>query len=161
MTPPSPYAPQDLRDLIQKTLKPLGLYSVDAEELLMATIAQESLLGKFRHQVNGPAIGIAQMEPEDFYDIWKNYLVYHGPLQDSIFALASTQPPRPSEMQDNDAFAIAMCRVHYERAPGELPPAGNLAAIFAYYKQFYNTPEGAATQEQFFEHYKLTGGVAV
>jgi len=63
-----------LRQLIKRTLTPLNLYSADAEELLMATCAQESLLGKYRHQVNGPAIGIFQDEPGDFNDLWAHYL---------------------------------------------------------------------------------------
>src|SRR5260370_40232291 len=97
--------PKIFRHLIKDTLTPLGLYSADAEELLMATCAQESLLGQYRHQVNGPAIGIVQDEPADFNDLWKNYP--NGTrLGEEIDALASTQPPRPMELQNNDPFAI-------------------------------------------------------
>lgn len=154
--------PQELRTLIQKTLKPMNLYSPEAEELLVATCAQESAMGTYRRQVGGPALGIFQMEPEDFNDIFKNYLAYKPGLEADLCALASTQPPRPVEMVTNDAFAVAMARVHYLRSPGALPPAGDLCAIWEYYKQYYNTPQGAATKDQFFANYrKLVNGSAL
>lgn len=151
--------PTALRQTIRDTLTPLVLYSADAEELLMATCAQESLLGTFRHQVNGPAIGIFQEEPRDFNDLWAHYLSGTR-LGDEIAALASTQPPRPIEMQDNDPFAIAICRAHYLRIKHPLPSASDLMGLWRYYKTYYNSIFGAATQEQFVEHYKLTGGSA-
>jgi hypothetical protein len=151
--------PGALRQLIQQTLRPLNLYSVDAEELLMATCAQESLLGKYRHQVNGPAIGIFQDEPADFCDLWAHYLS-GTQLGDQICALATTQPPRPIELQNNDPFAIAICRAHYRRVPHPLPSASDLAGLWHYYKTYYNSVLGAATQEQFYHNYKLTGGSA-
>lgn len=160
-TPGKPWQPQALRQLIQKTLVPFGLYSANAEELLMATCAQESLLGKFRRQEGGgPALGIFQMEPADFNDIWTNYLAYRVRMADELRALASTQPPRPAELVTNDPFAIVLCRVQYERVPEPLPSAGDLNALWRYYKQHYNTPEGVATQEQFYAHYQLTAGLA-
>jgi len=151
--------PKTLRQLIQQTLTPLNLYSADAEELLMATCAQESLLGKYRHQVHGPAIGIFQDEPGDFNDLW-NHFLSRTPLGDSIAALASTQPPRPIELQNNDPFAIAICRVHYLRVKHPLPSATDLNGLWHYYKIYYNSTFGAATQEQFVNNYKLTGGLA-
>ena len=141
------------RGQIQKTLQPLNLYSPAAEELLCATCAQESLLGAFRRQIGGPALGIFQMEPADFTDIWQNYLAYHQDLAGEVGRMASTQPPRPVELVTNDPFAIAMCRVHYLRAPAALPAATDLAGLWAYYKQYYNTPAGAATQAEFIHHY--------
>jgi hypothetical protein len=143
-----------LRKLIQQTLQPLVLYSPAAEELLMATCAQESLLGQFRRQVSGPAIGIYQMEPADFADIWTNFLAYRPTLRDQIAALASTQPPRPIELQDNDRFSTAMTRVHYLRCPRGLPEPTDLTALWWFYRVNYNSLQGKATQEQFVANYK-------
>lgn len=151
----------ELRELIKTTLMPMSLYSAQAEELLMATCAQESLLGTYRHQLNGPAIGIFQMEPGDFDDIWVDYLNYRQKLHDAVAALASNTPPVASDMQNNDPFAIAMCRVHYERCPRALPAATDLNAIWMYYKVNYNSIHGAATQGQFYSNYhRLVGGAA-
>jgi len=147
---------QPLRFLIRTTLTPLGLYSTNAEELLCATCAQESLLGVYRQQVNGPALGIFQMEPEDFNDIWKNYLAYHAALANQISAIGGMAPGLvvpASLLINNDPLAIAMARVHYERAPGALPDAADLAGLWSYYKQHYNTPEGAAKQADFYRNY--------
>lgn len=153
--------PTELRALIHSTLSPLNLYSAAAEELLMATCAQESALGTYRRQMGGPALGIFQMEPGTFNDIWANYLAYHSTLATQVTALAATSPPRPIELTTNDPFAIAMCRVHYLRAPGALPGATDLVALWEYYKQHYNTPLGAATAQQFYKNYhKLVQGAA-
>lgn len=146
--------PQELRALIKSTLTPMNLYSPDAEELLMATCAQESAMGTYRRQVGGPALGIFQMEPATFNDIFSNYLVFHPGLQADVCALASTQPPRPVELVTNDNFAIAMCRVQYLRAPGSLPSMLDLNGLWSYYKLHYNTSQGAATQAEFYANYK-------
>lgn len=155
--------PAMLRALIRSTLTPLGLYTPDVEELLMATAAQESALGTFRQQIHGPALGIFQMEPEDFRDIWQNYLQYHQALADQIRGLCTDGMWQiPGELVNNDPFAIAMARVHYLRAPGTLPAATDLQGLWSYYKQHYNTPGGAATQPEFVCNYRrLVNGPAV
>lgn len=152
----------DLRNQIFSVLSQLGLYSAAAEELLMATCAQESALGKYRSQINGPALGIFQMEVNTYIDIWRNYLQYHPLLGMHIAALGSGQdPPGPSEIVENDLLAIAMARVQYLRAPGVLPAADDLKGLWSYYKAHYNTPGGAATIEQFYRNYKtLVNGAA-
>jgi hypothetical protein len=146
--------PDELRTLIQETLKPLQLWSAAAEELLMATCAQESHLGEYRRQINGPALGIFQMEPATFQDIWANYLKYKPALESDVCALASTQPPRPVEMVTNDGFAVLLARIHYLRAPEALPAADDIDGLWQLYKLRWNTPLGAATYEQFMANYK-------
>jgi hypothetical protein len=158
-----PLTPAQLRTTIQTALKQLNLYSADAEELLMATCAQESHLGEYRRQLgNGPAMGIYQMEPATFNDIQANYLAYKPSLAAEIAAFASTCPPRPVELIANDAFATAMARTHYLRAPEALPPATDLGAIWNLYKLRWNTPAGAATEGQFRANYAryVTDGAA-
>lgn len=151
-----------LRALIKQTLQPLGLYSADAEELLCATCAQESLLGRYRQQVGGPARGIFQEEGEDFQDLFLNYLDGRSALYTQVASLFETQPPGVSELVNNDKAAIAICRVHYERAPGALPKCTDLGGLWAYYKAHYNTPRGAATAAEFTRHYQmLVHGVAL
>ena len=119
----------------------------------MATCAQESLLGTFVAQVGGPALGIFQMEPDTYMDIWKNYLAYHQSLGHQVAGLSRDSAMPASELMLNDPYAIAMARVQYLRAPGALPPATDLGAIWAYYKAHYNTPLGAAKQIDFYRHY--------
>jgi len=144
----------DLRALIKLTLSPLNLYSQNAEELLMATCANESNLGTYRTQTGGgPARGIFQMEAEDFNDIWHNWLGYKTQLAAQVVALNGGQRGTADDLTNNDAYAIAMARIHYERCPGSLPDSADLAAIWAYYKRYYNTPAGAAVQGIFIYKY--------
>lgn len=152
-----------LRQLIRSTLSPLGLYSADAEELLMATCAQESLLGKYRTQApHGPARGIFQDEGGDFNDLWDHYLVQQAHLAQQVAALNGGQKGTVDDLVNNDAYAIAICRLHYMRVPHPLPSGSNLAAMWHMYKVWYNSINGAATQDQFYEHYKtLVKGPAV
>lgn len=146
---------QDLRTLIRQTLTPIGIYSEDAAELLLATCANESNFGEYRTQApHGPARGIFQMEGEDFVDIWGNYLKYHISLGEMCSDLNSGEQGTVEDLVNNDRYAIALARVHYCRAPGVLPNKGDLEAIWAYYKAHYNTPQGAATHDQFVAKYK-------
>ena len=147
--------PQDLRDLIQQTLQPIDLYSADAEELLVATCANESHLGQYRIQEgSGIAKGIFQEEGEDFQDLFVNYLDGRSALYTQVASLFESQPPDVNELLNNDKAAIAICRAHYLRSPGALPAANDIEAIWSYYKQHYNTPVGAATHDAFMACYK-------
>ena len=142
----------DLRSLIQSTLTPIGLYSRDAEELLMATAANESHLGEYRRQVNGPAIGIFQEEPEDFRDIDENFLAYREPLLHRIDTLSRSCTVE--DLENNDRYAIAICRVHYLRAPEPIPSADDLEGIWNFYKRRYNSADGAANERAFMACYR-------
>jgi hypothetical protein len=138
-----------LRNLIKQTLTPLNLYSANAEQLLLATAANESHLGEYRKQINGPALGIFQEDPDDYADIYKNYLAYHPTLQEQVNSLSKTCTFQ--DLEYNDAYAVAVCRVHYLRAPGELPDANDIDGIWDYYKRYYNSALGAANKETFIE----------
>jgi dihydrodipicolinate synthase/N-acetylneuraminate lyase len=60
--------------IIKSTLNDLKMYSENAEELLVFTCAAESMGGTYLTQVNGSALGIYQMMPETYNDIWENYI---------------------------------------------------------------------------------------
>lgn len=154
--------PSTLRKMIHDTLNPLGLWSLDAEELLMATCAQESLLGTYRTQIHGPARGIFQMEAGDFDDIWENYLKYKTSLAAQITHLNNDKIGNVNDLINNDSYAIAMTRVHYMRAPKSLPSASDLNGLWMYYKVNYNSVNGAAKMGDFYSNYHrfVTDGVA-
>lgn len=153
-----------LRLQIQTVIGQLQLGDISLDnptELLLATCAQESHLGQFRTQLGGgPARGIFQMEGEDHDDIWLNYIIYHPLLKTALVKLSPSHTT--DDMVDNDDYAIAMARVHYERCRGNLPAATSLYGLWTYYKHNYNTMQGAATQDEFFNNYKtyITDGVA-
>lgn len=151
----TPLNAANLRSLIQSTLSPIKLYSADAEELLMATCANESNLGEYRTQApHGPARGIFQMEGEDFDDIWKNYLAFHGSLSFQVGNYNGGHRGTVDDLVHNDPYAIVMARVHYMRKPGAIPAATDLEAMWTYYKHWYNSDSGAATHDEFVSKYK-------
>jgi hypothetical protein len=52
-------------------------------------------------------------------------------------------------LQHHDQFALAMMRFRYQRVPDSLPPADDIEALAAYWKQFYNTEFGRGLTEEF------------
>lgn len=149
------FDPQQFRvDIIRNTLQPINLWSAKVEELLMITCSQESLGGTYLKQVNGPALGVYQMEPATLDDIWTNYLVYNHDLEYKILrALSLQQKPADDTLIYNLMYATIMCRVHYLRVKEEIPLAGDIVALATYYKKYYNTGNGAATVEQVINNY--------
>lgn len=152
-------AKQLLELVIRPTLKKLGLHSEAAEQLVIGTIWQESRGEYIKQLGGGPALGLAQMEPATHDDIWRNYLAYKRTLANNITELASMQClgdgmiPDANELISNLNYAVAMCRVHYLRVKAPLPKAGDVAGMAAYWKQYYNTPLGAGTAQEFVEHF--------
>jgi len=147
---------KQLRELIIKpALSKLQMYSTNAEEILVFTCATESLGGKYLKQVNGPALGIYQMEPNTYTDIWENYIKNRGALLNMLTLNFDVgRIPLPERMVYDLRFATAMARLHYARAKEPLPSAENVDAIWKYYKKYYNTPLGKAEKESAVKHYQ-------
>lgn len=127
----------------------------------MGTAAQESRL-KYVHQIRGPAVGLFQVEPTTFYDYWDGYLTDHQDLRDRVLeqnGIAHSSlfdgRPDPNLCIWNARFAAMMCRIHYLRIRAPLPEHGDIEGLARYYKKYYNTIYGKATEEEFIENYKL------
>ncbi|ELC9583492.1 hypothetical protein RJY99_004476 [Vibrio vulnificus] len=149
--------------VIGPTLKTIGLYSEAADQLILGTIFQESRAKYLKQLGSGPALGVIQMEPNTYNDIWDNYLKYKPELAAKITHLASVGSlgpdgrPDVNELVTNLAFAVGMCRVHYLRVKEKLPAADDVEALGRYWKQYYNTVLGAGTVDEFVAHFpKLT-----
>lgn len=150
----------DLRKLIEETLGKLAqlpsqpsINRPEAVELLMGTCAQESHLGKYRRQLGGgPALGIFQMEPATFRDIRDNYLAYHEDLRNKIMEISGVSALEPEDLVENDRLAVCMARAHYSRVREAIP--ASLDGWARYWKQYYNTPLGKGTVEEFVANYK-------
>ena len=143
--------PKQIRDLIIRPTLDLVLPDSTgaATELLLGTCAQESDSGTYLAQLpNGPALGIWQMEPATHDDIWTSFLTNHKSLADKIKTLAPVNSGA-QEMIGNLWYACAMARMLYYRVPAALPAQGDFNAQARYYKQYYNTPLGAATVDQY------------
>lgn len=145
-----------LMDMHEKAQLP---YSEEAVDLLMGTAAAESNMGSYIAQKGGgPALGIFQMEPPTEQDIWDNYLKYNDTLR--MYVIQSHGQPGAEELIWNLRYGVVMARLHYYRVADPLPSKDNfrtnadyVGALAAYWKQHYNTPDGAGTHKHFLNSY--------
>jgi len=146
--------------VIRPTLEKLDLWSQSAENLLLGTVAQESGMGTYLKQIGGgPALGIYQMEPATYSDIWDNYLAYNAPLYRLVTLFISKINTGQNglgakEMITNLAYATALARVHYLRVKEPLPPASDITGLALYWKKYYNTNKGKGTVDEFKKNYE-------
>ena len=146
--------PKQLRDLIIiPALERIDKYSDAAVNLLLGTCAQESAMGRFIHQLgSGPACGIFQMEPATHDDIWDNYLAYNEDLKK--MAIDSTAYANSESLIHNLKYAAIMCRIHYLRVPEALPDKDDIVGMAEYWKEHYNTYQGAGSMDEFIDNYQ-------
>jgi len=144
------------KNVIQPTLRGLGMYSRSAENLLIGTAVQESGLTYLRQLGGGPAHGIYQIEPNTHQDIWENYLNHRPEMGKKVIyfaSLGSYHNSRNQELIFNLAYATAICRIHYRRVKAPLPDADDVAGLARYWKRYYNTHLGHGTEQQFMDNY--------
>lgn len=137
---------EQLRELIIKpVLIDLLMLSDEAVELLLFTCANESLGGTYLKQIHGPALGIYQMEPETYNDIWQNYIMTRNDLKLLLLHnFDAARMPSEERMVYDLRFATAMARIHYRRVREALPNPNDTMAMFNYYKAYYNSYAGKA-----------------
>lgn len=139
---------EQLRDLIiRPVLKYLGMWSLEAEDLVLGTACAESLCGDYIRQVTsngyGPAMGIYQMEMNTCKDIYANFLSYKKDLLEKVNKLLIPTLSYEQNLVSNLMFATAMCRIHYYRVKEAIPKT--LIGQAEYWKKYYNTEKGAGT----------------
>ena len=136
---------EDMRRLIREVLEPKGLYSENAEELLILTTATESLGGHYLYQVNGPARGFFQMEPLTERDLLKNYVFYKPELREAVKQFVKFETDGSYSYRIHNPltysleYQVIMARIHYLRRPGAIPNKGDIPALAQYWKKHYNT----------------------
>jgi hypothetical protein len=144
--------------VVRPTLAHLNLHSSSAEHLIMGTIAHESKMGEYLNQIQGPALGVAQMEPATHDDIWYSYLAFRPNLREKVmdfvppWAMKWDEIPDAHLLRSSLDYSVAMARVHYYRVVHPLPST-KPDDLAAYWKLFYNTKYGKGTEAQFKEAY--------
>jgi hypothetical protein len=139
-----------LVEAIRPALTTLAAGGLAAEQLLLGTGIQESLLIHRQQLGGGPALGLFQMETATHDDCWKNYLKFRSDLGNRVKqTLDAGQQPLAQTMKVNDRYAAAMCRVRYMRVSAALPAANDIEGMANYWKEHYNTALGAGTPEEF------------
>ena len=149
---------KQLKDLIERVLNKIELYSPEASDLVFKTLKVESLL-KYVRQIKGIAVGFGQCEPWVAVDICKNYLKYRPDLMKQVadttnVKLSYFTLPKEEDwawiLETNIAAMISFCRLHYRRIPKPLPKQ-NLDEQWIYYKKYYNTERGKATNDHWMD----------
>lgn len=160
----------DVRDLglyvVRPTLAALavaapGIDGPVAEALLLGTAAQESGFRRLRQQ-GGPALGLWQMEPATEADLRR--WLWHHPTLGAVDLIVTIEGLADQRLCWDLRYACAMARLLYWRVPEPLPPPPVLSGIIApgmgmalalwpYYKKWYNSENGAATEKEFISNY--------
>ncbi|MBF0127000.1 MAG: hypothetical protein HQM02_07290 [Magnetococcales bacterium] len=141
-------------NVIRPALALLDMGSGSAEALLLGTAAQESGLGHYLRQVGGgPALGVFQMEPATYHDIWRHVILPNPPVVQLLQPRWPRQPP-PDDLVTDLLLAAVMCRLHYRRVKAALPEADDLPGLARYWKRHYNTPAGAGTEAEFIRNWQ-------
>lgn len=120
----------------------LPLYSESAVNLILGTCAQESSFGKYRHQINGPAHGIMQIEERTFE--WLK----------SVWAPRGAPDVSFEDLICNDEASIIYARLLYWPKPRALPAPDDVFGLGCYWKDYYNTRLGKGTVQQFVRNYR-------
>lgn len=134
--------------VIRPALQRIGMENEASVQLVYGTGLAESSYNAVDQTTPGPgpAYGPWQMEEATHFDLWTNYLPgLSADLRATLIQMAGFNAgvsPPVTALHGNWFYAAAMCRLHYRRAPGALPAAGDAVAMAAYWKQWYNTPRG-------------------
>ncbi len=133
-------------------LAPAGIpVTKTAADLLMATAAVETMLGTYLTQVNGPALGVFQIEPASLSSL----LVRLTTAETAALVGISTPQPIAAQLDTNLVLAAAICRLFYWQVPDPLP-TDTVSGLWNYYKTKYNSLAGATTEAGFISALKLT-----
>lgn len=150
--------PAHLRDLvITPTLEILADYdrkmnSPAVVNLLLATIAHESLGGFHLKQIKGPALGIYQIEPDTHDDVWKNFLRNRPGLLNVITLKIRNREHSHAALVSDLAYATAIARLIYWRAPQPLPDKDDIDGLAKYWDDHYNCNGKHYSQDGFLEN---------
>lgn len=142
--------------VIDPTLKHIGLYSEAASNLLLGTALVESRLTFLKQSGAGPALGVFQIEPATFDDVYLRYLRSHPIIEARVRQLVMDAWDPLEQLAMNHALGCAVARCRYLYAPPALPGADDTQALAAYWVKHYNAG-GAGTVEKYVSAWDKAG----
>jgi hypothetical protein len=136
-------------------LAPAGIpYSQTAHDLLMGTAAQESLMGTYLVQQSGPGVGVFMATPSLVPGVISQLTAAQQAVLKAI--AQGGDLTNLTQIVTNLVLATMVARAWYWLVAEPLP-ADTIAGLWGYYKMWYNTPAGAATEIQWNTNWGLTG----
>lgn len=143
----------ELRTIISQTLFKIGKWSQSAENLLIGTAAHESGGFRYRRQVNGPALGLFQIEPITHNSIRTEWAKTHPEILDRLDEYLIPGHDAVEQLVDNDHYAAGICRLKYAGIKEPLPDAYDIPALASYWLRYYNAG-GKGTEQKFIDDYR-------
>jgi hypothetical protein len=121
--------------------------------LLMSTCAVESEMGTYTKQIDGPALGIFQMDPSTLTDTVA--------IARSLFPVTYQAVENPSmvpaaQILVDNVYAAVLCRIYYYSRPFVMPTTDDVNNLWLIYKKWWNTRAGSTTKAQFVSALALT-----
>ncbi|MBV1930188.1 MAG: hypothetical protein KUG71_00610 [Porticoccaceae bacterium] len=126
--------------IIRETLKELGDWSLDRENLLLGTAAQESGLGQ--NLKEGRLAGIYHISPAAHRAVWDKYLINQPELASTIRGLAGQRSflkDPNGELISNLKYATAIAWLIYKRTDKELPQRSSLEDLARFWHRHFHT----------------------
>jgi len=148
---------EELRQwVIKPTLKRIGQYSKAAENLLIATAAQESQLGEHIKRQGQRGLGIYQINSLAHRHIWDDYLAQRPDLASVVRGLASQRDflnhPH-TELATNLCYATAIAWLMYSRHENfELPNVDDAESMAKCWKRYFH-PKTTVSLQDFIDSY--------
>src|SRR6266850_4933204 len=149
---------KQLRDyIIKPVLQITDLWSQAAGNLLVMTICAETQ-GIFFKQIDGPALGIYQIELLTLKSIINtlNHPLNLKLNERILSACFYTVHPSPDALLHNLRYATLIARIVYRREAQALPREDDIPRLAEYYVKYYNAG-GKATIERTIKIYKELG----
>jgi RHS repeat-associated protein len=147
---------------LQAQVPSLAIHSEGAENLLVGTAIQESVINGVIHRRQaggGPALGMFQMEPFTHDDLYRSYLQYRPLLRAGVesFLIPGIKPVQ--QLEFNDQYAAVMALVKYMQSARSLPipAASDTPGMAFYWKAFYNTFSAQTSFQPFADKYRAAG----
>lgn len=155
----------------------LEALDLDGRLTMLAYAAQESHMGAYIHQINGPALGLWQVEPATHDDVWRYLLRKDDPNETRIkrmewikylipttskYFYACTKKYWLEEKLYNQyhdrliydlRYCCAIARLKLYMIPKPLPAEDDIEGMAEYWKAYYNSSQGKGTEEQFIIKY--------
>ena len=160
----SPEQVQQYRSLIKRVITKMGMYSNEAEDLILGTGLYESRYRYIRQIGSGIAKSFWQVEVATAQDNINSYLKFRKSKSRmcASAALVSVQYVSPGikdeevgdMLEANIAYGIMHARLKYWRVPKKVPT--DLEGQAHYYKKYYNSSAGKAKEEEYIKLYKDT-----
>lgn len=136
----------ELKREVDSHLREMNLYSDRASMAIMMIIAHESNKGRHWRQINGPALGLIQMEPATHDDTW----MHCDTIKTRAYRIGIVNDVTQLEYDLRYNVFMARCRLLMDVKP--LPATEETMA--EYLKSYWNSDMGKATAQKYLQDYR-------